>query len=578
MKRTAISTPLLSICLVLITSCCSLASSFCPSQCVCETRPWYTPQSVYHQAKTVDCNELHLNNIPRNISSDTQVLLLQSNNISVVTTELRTLVNLTELDLSQNHFTQIQDVGLGNLTQLVTLYLEENQISNLPDFSMKDLVSLEELYINHNQISLIGPHAFFGLGNLLRLHLNSNKLMAIDSQWFESLPNLEILMIGENPIHGLEDMNFHPLSKLHSLVLAGMGLRKIPSGAFQGLEYLESLSFFDNKLTEVPRDALRALPNLKFLDLNKNPIIYVQAGDFQNFAHLEELSVNNMEELLAVEKHAFSNLPQLAKLEVYNNPRLSYIDRDAFRGMSSLRTLLFHNNDLTLLPHEVLASFPNLDEISLYSNPLRCDCLPTWGPVFGNQSSLKLLETKITMCASPPNLVGHSLQEVVSNNWDMASNTCLPVISLTSFLPKLNVTAGQPLTLNCHAVGDPVPQFYWVTPMGDKITLEVVSPALNEGNTVSKKHRMQDQGSLEILHVEPEDAGLYTCVAWNTEGADTRSVSVIVDASNWHDDRQKSNQQRVRNTTGALVIFAKVIHAQSVVLEWKVYNYPCLQS
>ena len=45
----------------------------CPLQCVCETRPWYTPQSVYHQARTVDCNELHLRRVPANMSSDTQV-------------------------------------------------------------------------------------------------------------------------------------------------------------------------------------------------------------------------------------------------------------------------------------------------------------------------------------------------------------------------------------------------------------------------------------------------------------------------------------------------------------------------
>lgn len=36
-----------------------------------------------------------------------QVLLLQSNNISSITTELQSLTNLTELDLSQNHFTQV---------------------------------------------------------------------------------------------------------------------------------------------------------------------------------------------------------------------------------------------------------------------------------------------------------------------------------------------------------------------------------------------------------------------------------------------------------------------------------------
>ncbi|XP_012988182.1 leucine-rich repeat neuronal protein 1 [Esox lucius] len=542
-------------------------ASLCPAQCVCETRPWYTPQSVYHQAKTVDCNELHLSRVPWNISGDTQVLLLQSNNISSVSAEFQRVINLTELDLSQNHFTQIQDIGLHHLTQLVTLYLEENQVKELQDFCLKDLDSLEELYINHNQISSIGPKAFSGLRNLLRLHLNSNKLVAIDSHWFQSIPNLEILMIGENPILGLQDMTFHPLSKLHSLVLAGMGLREVPSGTFQGLEYLESLSFFDNKLTTVPKDALRVLPNLKFLDLNKNPIVRVHEGDFHDFPHLEELSLNNMEELVAIDRGAFSSLPEMAKLEMYNNPHLAYIDRAAFIDMGGLHTLLVHNNDISLLSHEVLSSFPNLDEVSLHSNPLRCDCLSNWGLVFGNLSTLKLLESQITLCASPPNLVGQVLQEVVTTSWNVVSNTCLPHIFLHTFPPMLNVTAGQPLTLDCWAVSDPAPQFYWVTPTGDKVTSEAVSAVMVDG---MRKHRLQEQGALEILHVEPTDSGLYTCVAWNIEGADTRSVSVYVEKGDWNGGKHNGGGHIINNT-GALVVLPKIIHSQSVVLEWKLY-------
>ncbi|KAJ8265076.1 hypothetical protein COCON_G00141750 [Conger conger] len=555
--------------LLLALSHSSLASSYCPAQCVCETRPWYTPQSVYHQAKTVDCNELHLSRVPSNISGDTQVLLLQSNNISHVTGELQRLVNLTELDLSQNHFTQIQDIGLNNVTQLITLYLEENQVKDLPDFCLKDLASLEELYINHNQISSIGPKAFSGLGSLLRLHLNSNKLVAIDSHWFESLPNLEILMIGENPILGLQDMNFHPLSKLHSLVLAGMGLTDVPPGAFQGLDYLESLSFFDNRLTSVPKDALQVLPNLKFLDLNKNPISRVQEGDFQDFPHLEELSLNNMDELVAVERGAFANLPEMAKLEIRSNPHLSYIDRAAFTDVNALRTLLVSNNALSLLPRELFASFPGLEELSLHSNPLRCDCLSTWWPVLGNLSTLRLLECQTTLCAFPPHLTGRPLQEVVATSWNFASNSCLPLISLHTFPPNLNVTAGEPLTLHCWAGADPAPQFYWVTPTGDKVTSEAISLAMNDGSG-GKKHRLQDQGALEILHVGPEDAGLYTCVAWNVDGADTRSVTVHVEKSDWRGGGRATGESS-GNSTGALVVLAKIIHSQSVVLEWKIF-------
>ncbi|XP_078144176.1 leucine-rich repeat neuronal protein 1 [Centroberyx gerrardi] len=517
-----------SACVCVCVCVCVCAGVLCPLQCVCETRPWYTPQSVFHQAKTIDCNELHLHSVPGNMSADTQVLLLQSNNISSITTELQSLNNLTELDLSQNHFTQS------------------------------------------------------------RLHLNSNRLVSIDSRWFESLPSLEILMIGENPLLGLQDRNFVPLSRLHSLVLAGVGLSGVPPGAFLGLDYLESLSFYDNQLRSVPRDALSALPNLKFLDLNRNPIGRVQEGDFQNLLHLEELSLNNMEELLLVERGAFRNLPEMAKLELYNNPRLSYIDPQAFSELGSLRTLLLHNNQLTLLPRPLLSSLPSLEEVSLHSNPLRCDCLASWGPHLGNRSDLKLLEASVTLCSSPPQLVGQELQEVVSIGWGAVgggANSCLPHISPHAFPPVMNVSAGQPITLECWANADPAPQFYWVTPTGDKVTSEAVAaPIISEqgrGLTRkrSRKHRVSSPGALVIEHVEPSDAGLYTCVAWNMEGADTKSVSVFVDSQesrgSWQGVRPGQEEPWLGNSSSAaasLVVLAKVVHAQSVVLEWKLYS------
>ncbi|KAM4563518.1 leucine-rich repeat neuronal protein 1 [Odontesthes bonariensis] len=558
-------------------------AALCPLQCVCETRPWYTSQSVYHQARTVDCNELHLHRFPANISADTQVLLLQSNNISSIVTELQSLTNLTELDLSQNHFTQVSSMGLSSLAHLVTLYVEENHIAELEDFSLKNLSSLEELYINHNHISSIGPKAFAGLTNLLRLHLNSNRLATIDSRWFESLPSLEILMIGENPILGLEERNFLPLSRLHSLVLAGMGLVSVPSSAFVGLDYLESLSFYGNQLRSVPRDALSVLQNLKFLDLNKNPISRIQQGDFQNLQHLEELSLNNMEELLMVERAAFRNLPELAKVELCNNPRLSYMDPQAFSDLSSLRTLLLHNNQLSLLSGDLLASLPALEKLSLHSNPLRCDCLSSWGPHIGNQSQLKLLEPSITLCSSPQHLVGRQLQEVVAVAWGGGgADSCLPRISPHAFPSTMNVSTGQPITMECWADADPAPQFYWVTPTGDKVSSEAVAaPIISEQGPSrrKKKHRMSEPGALVIEHADPSDAGVYTCVAWNMEGADTKSISVFMssqgsEGGSWRGNEPSREQLWLGNSSSAaasLVVLAKVVHAQSVVLEWKLF-------
>lgn len=47
-----------------------------------------------------------------------------------------------------------------------------------------------------------------------------------------------------------------------------------------------------------------------------------------------DVSLNNMDELLMVERAAFQNLPELVKLELCNSPRLSYIDPQAFRYLS----------------------------------------------------------------------------------------------------------------------------------------------------------------------------------------------------------------------------------------------------
>ncbi|MBN3279120.1 LRRN1 protein, partial [Polyodon spathula] len=413
----------------------------------------------------------------------------------------------------------------------------------------------QELYINHNHISSIGPKAFSGLGNLLRLHLNSNRLRTIDSHWFETLPNLEILMIGENPILGLKDMNFQPLSKLHSLVLAGMELKEVPADAFKGLENLESLSFFDNKLAAVPRAGLKTLPSLKFLDLNKNPIVKVQTGDFQDFPHLEEISLNNMEELIAIEEKAFDNLPEMGKLEVKNNPRLSFIARGAFRRMSGLRTLMISNNDLGLLHREVLASFPSLDEISLHSNPIRCECLLNWASAFGSPANVRLLESQITLCASPPQLSGHQLQEVIYS-WGSTFNSCLPLISPHGFPDHVNTTRGASLSLDCWATADPAPQFYWITPAGVKVTVD----------TTSGKHRLHGQGTLEIRQAGANDSGLYTCVAWNSEGEDTRSITLHVEGGGLSLPASEAS-----NSTDALAILAKQVHARSMVVEWKLY-------
>lgn len=514
----------------------------CPRLCVCEIRPWFTPQSTYKEATTVDCNDLRLTRIPTNLSVDTQVLLLQSNAISHTGAELEALVNLTELDLSQNNFSNVAAVGLSNMNHLTTLHLEENQISLLPENCLGNLTNLQELYINHNHISAIAPRAFAGLRNLLRLHLNSNKLHVIDSRWFEETPNLEILMIGENPVVGLLDLNFRPLGRLRSLVLAGMDLTDVPASAFVGLDNLESISFYDNKLARIPQLALEKVPNLKFLDLNKNPVRKIQEGDFRNMLHLKELGINNMMELVSIDRYALDNLPELTKLEATNNPKLSYVHRLAFRDMPSLESLMLNSNALTALYQHVVEVLPNLREISLHSNPLRCDCVIQW--MSSNRTAVRFMEPLAMLCSSPSELKG---QRVRGLRPQESLEQCLPLISHNTFPSHVDLELGTSVALDCRAMAEPEPEIYWVTPLGNKITKD----------TVSERYHLSSEGTLRLSHVQVEDSGHYTCVAQNTEGADTRVASVRVNGT------LLDNSQVMR-------IYVKQTQSHSVLVSWKV--------
>ncbi|NXG41421.1 LRRN2 protein, partial [Psilopogon haemacephalus] len=489
----------------------------CPPRCVCQIRPWYTPRSVYREAATVDCNDLFISSVPEDLPEGTQTLLLQSNSIGrLEQSELDYLRNLSELDLSQNSFSDVWDLGLKSMPQLLSLHLEENQLTQLPDVSFPGLPNLQELYLNHNQLRRIAPDAFSGLGNLLRLHLNSNLLRAVDSRWFQMLPSLEILMIGGNRVDAILDMNFRPLSNLRSLVLAGMNLREISDYALEGLRSLESLSFYDNKLAEVPKQALQRVPGLKFLDLNKNPLQRLKPSDFANMLHLKELGLNNMEELVAIDQFALINLPELTKLDVTNNPKLSFVHPNAFHRLPRLETLMLNNNALSALHKQTVEALPGLQEISIHGNPIHCDCVIRW--VNSTQRRIRFIEPQSTLCAEPPDLQRRHIRDVPFREM---TDTCLPLISPKSFPSRLEVAQGDNLSLHCRALAEPQPDIYWVTPAGVKLT-----PYGEEGSC-----KVHPEGTLEIRGISAGEAGLYTCVAHNLLGADTKSVSVGVDHS-----------------------------------------------
>lgn len=514
----------------------------CPKLCVCEIRPWFSPSSVYMEASTVDCNDLGLFNLPMRLPANTQVLLLQTNNIAKIEKSLEYMPNITEIDLSQNNLSSISDINLGHLPHLLSLHIEENWICSLPDNALSQLGNLQELYLNHNLISYISPEAFNGLHNLLRLHLNSNRLQSISSEWFMSLSNLDILMIGENPVASIQDMNFKPLRNLRSLVLTRMNISQIPDNALAGLDNLESVSFYDNNFPQVPHGALKHLKNLKFLDLNKNPIGRIQKGDFMDMLHLKELGINSMPELVSIDSFALNNLPELTKIEATNNPKLSYIHPKAFYKLPRLETLMLNSNALTAIHRITVESLPNLREVSMHSNPIRCDCVVRWMNM--NKTNIRFMEPDSLFCVEPPEYEGQHVRQI---HFREMTEICLPLISPDSLPTQVAVGKGSSLSLHCRAFAEPEPDIYWVTPYGNRIL----------PNMVADKFYMHPEGTLDIYDITEGEAGLYTCVAHNLVGADLKSVSVEVSG------------YFPQPTGSSLDVFIQSVQTNSILVSWK---------
>lgn len=128
------------------------------------------------------------------------------------------------------------------------------------------------------------------------------------------------------------------------------------------------------------------------------------------------------------------------------------------------------------------------------------------------------MEPLSMFCAMPTEVRGMHVREVLQNK---LSNQCLPLISHDTFPSHLNLDIGMTLDLDCRAMSQPEPEIYWVTPMGNKVMMD----------TLSDRYSLSNEGTLRISHIQVEDSGRYTCVAQNSEGADTRVTALRVNGT-----------------------------------------------
>ena len=122
-------------------------------------------------------SEMDLAEVPSNIPSNTTVLDLSHNNITVLKADsFNNLTDLRELRLSHNHLREIQNGSLNGLVNLRILSLSFNCLTLLKPGTFSRLTSLKRLLIDHNPVPSIDPALFDGLPRPLEISVEGNPL------------------------------------------------------------------------------------------------------------------------------------------------------------------------------------------------------------------------------------------------------------------------------------------------------------------------------------------------------------------------------------------------------------------
>ncbi|MBZ3871756.1 Decorin [Sciurus carolinensis] len=224
----------------------------CPFRCQCHLR-------------VVQCSDLGLDKVPRDLPPDTTLLDLQNNKITEIKDgDFKNLKNLHALILVNNKISKISPGAFTPLVKLERLYLSKNHLKELPEKMPK---TLQELRAHENEITKVRKAVFNGLNQMIVIELGTNPLKS----------------------SGIENGAFQGMKKLSYIRIADTNITSIPQGdrnppkhsetpKSNGSDILKKLGLSFNSISAVDNGSLANTPHLRELHLDNNKLIKVPGG------------------------------------------------------------------------------------------------------------------------------------------------------------------------------------------------------------------------------------------------------------------------------------------------------------
>lgn len=172
--------------------------------------------------------------------------------------ELKYMVNLTELQIYQNNITDIS--VLKGLTNLKNLSLFKNKISDLTPIA--GLINLESLYLRANDITDISP--IDNLINLRILDISENNISDITP--IAELRDIELLRINDNNISSITALG--SMTAMKRLHMQNNNISDL--SPVLGMTEITEIYAENNNISSI--DPIMSLTTLEWLKLGNNPI------------------------------------------------------------------------------------------------------------------------------------------------------------------------------------------------------------------------------------------------------------------------------------------------------------------
>ncbi|XP_061076870.1 asporin [Conger conger] len=281
----------------------------CPFGCQCSLR-------------VIQCSDLGLKSVPKNIPKDALMI-----------------------DLQNNKITEIKENDFKDLKNLYALFLVNNKISKIHPKAFRHMNKLQLLYLSYNLLTQIPANL---PQNILELRVHDNKISKVQKDAFRGMRALHVLEMSANP-------------------LANSG---IELGAFDGMSTFY-LRIAEAKITAIPKDLP---PTLTELHLDYNKIGKVELEDLYRYKNLLRLGLG-FNQIKFVENGSFASIPNIREIHLDNNKL-----RSVPAGLDTLKYLqvvYLHVNSIgsvgpdDFCPAERSVKKSPYVGISLFANPLK---------------------------------------------------------------------------------------------------------------------------------------------------------------------------------------------------------------